>query len=300
MTQETEEKPACQKETSMEIGKKEFRVFEIVSLGVQVILAGIGIGALCIYSGQLKVMRGTLTEMQRSGAQSTDQVWQAIGNLNWMARSSDWAQKQSQLATERSDRLAKLALDTSIQSSRADQRAWLGIYNDKTLISQSTKNDLPGIRQVNLWVHNSGKTPAMDIDGFVIVTTTQHDATPPDYDALMAEHGWTEKTRDPGYSTTSPGKPYLLGKNFATNDIWAPGAESSFEIDFTGIKDNTIDREARDGSTLWVYVLGAITYDDIYKRDATHRSERHKTTFCWVNYMPNQKSVPCPYGQTMN
>ena len=46
-------------------------MFENLSLGIQVALAIIGIGALYIYGGQLTIMRGTLQEMKRSGDAAT-------------------------------------------------------------------------------------------------------------------------------------------------------------------------------------------------------------------------------------
>ena len=64
----------------------------------QVGLGVIGIAALIIYGCQLGVMRGTLSEMKTSGETSTQQMWSAINNLNWMARSVDWSQKTTQKA----------------------------------------------------------------------------------------------------------------------------------------------------------------------------------------------------------
>jgi hypothetical protein len=181
-----------------------------------------------------------------------------------------------------------------------DQRAWLGIYNEKTQISQSKNNDLPGIKHISFWVRNSGRTPALNIDGFVIVTTAAYDQPVPNYETLMAAHGWTEKTQGITYHHPKPGEPYVLGQNIVIGDIVAPGSEGPFDIDFNAIKDNTLNREAPDGSTLWVYVLGAFTYDDIYKHDWTYESARHKTTFCLVNHMPYEGFASCPSGQTMN
>jgi hypothetical protein len=119
VAKKTTDVPAGQKEPAMEISKKEFRVFEIASLGIQVLLAFIGVGALCIYGGQLTVMRGTLAEMKRSGEQSTWQVWKAIDNLNWAARSMDLSQKEVQNGLELSDRQSRTALNETIKQSRA-------------------------------------------------------------------------------------------------------------------------------------------------------------------------------------
>jgi hypothetical protein len=53
----------------------------------------------CVAGLQLIAMRGTLSEMKRSGEPSTQQMWSAISNINWMARSVDWSQKTTQAAT---------------------------------------------------------------------------------------------------------------------------------------------------------------------------------------------------------
>ena len=64
---------------------------------------------------QLATMHGTLIEMKRSGEQSTEQMWSAIGNMNWMARSMDWSQKVSQRG-----------VDASVNALEQEQRAWVG------------------------------------------------------------------------------------------------------------------------------------------------------------------------------
>ena len=53
-------------------------------------LCTVGVGIL-----QWHVMSGTLTEMQQSGGTSTDQLWQAIGNMNWMARTADGSLREA-------------------------------------------------------------------------------------------------------------------------------------------------------------------------------------------------------------
>ena len=41
---------------------------------------------------QNAITDSTLAEMKRSGEQSTHQMWSAIGNMNWIARSMDISQ----------------------------------------------------------------------------------------------------------------------------------------------------------------------------------------------------------------
>jgi hypothetical protein len=96
-------------------------------LGVNVLLALIGIGALCIYSGQLSVMQGTLAEMQRSGNAATNQTWQAIGNINWLARTMDGSLQQNRQSMVAGTEQSKASLKAVIDASKLDQRAWVGV-----------------------------------------------------------------------------------------------------------------------------------------------------------------------------
>lgn len=137
--------------------RREFHLFEILSLGVQSILAIVGIGALCIYGFQLAVMRGTLTEMKRSGSESTQQVWRAIDNINWLARSMDLSQKVSQQAVESSQRQSKAALDASINNARLDQRPWVVL--NRFELSAEPEENVPFTG--TFWIINSGRTPAI-------------------------------------------------------------------------------------------------------------------------------------------
>ncbi len=66
------DRPDNQQETARELAR-EFRWVEAAQLVVNGVLAMVGIIALCIYHGQLKVMQGQLGQMQSSGGQ-TDQL----------------------------------------------------------------------------------------------------------------------------------------------------------------------------------------------------------------------------------
>jgi hypothetical protein len=141
---------AAQEEPPVEF-KREFHIFEIVSLGVNVVLLLVGIAAVCVYRGQLAVMSNTLEEMKRSGQGAAEQTNQLIGNANWLARTM-------QGALEASERQNRDALNASIATSRTDQRAWLGI-KDITLVNTLKPGEhvIVGVNTLN-----SGKTPAIE------------------------------------------------------------------------------------------------------------------------------------------
>src|SRR5882672_2873622 len=77
---------------------------------------GLALVVAIIYGCQLWVMRGTLDEMKRSGKSATDQMWHAIGNINWLARTTDESLKQ-----------AGHAIEESRKQSIADRRPYVTI-----------------------------------------------------------------------------------------------------------------------------------------------------------------------------
>jgi len=96
--------------------RKPMSCFEIATtiLGsVGIIVAGLT--GWAIYK-QDRISAGTLEEMKRSGAQSTDQMWQAIGNVNWMARTMDQSQKKTSASLDAT--LAEMRKQTSAQSKQ--------------------------------------------------------------------------------------------------------------------------------------------------------------------------------------
>jgi hypothetical protein len=122
--------------------------FEIVKDSVLVIL---GIGALCVYNGQLSVMRGTLAEMKRSGADSTNQVWQAIANINWMARTAEQSSKDTLAQMKSQSQEMRRSADSVISANRA----WI--------VPGTPPQNKRAIQEANLEWHNAGKTPAVAV-----------------------------------------------------------------------------------------------------------------------------------------
>jgi len=153
--------------------KKKRHWLEIGYFSSQIVLVVIGILALKIYNGQLTVMQGQLNEMKRSGEQSTEQMWSAIGNVNWMARSMDLSQKESQKGIESNARqsqeqftkilgqmkgqiaTAQGANAIAKQALEAQTRPWIGIVGlpQFTIAGDPAKFDLS--------LHNYGNSPAI-------------------------------------------------------------------------------------------------------------------------------------------
>jgi len=109
--------------------RRELHWLEVLNFCGQIILAAVGIVGVCIYGRQLRVMQGQLDEMKRSGEQSTEQMWSAIGNINWMARSMDWSQKSTKQSM--GEEVAKLQLQVDqVKRSSDAQIKQLAAFED--------------------------------------------------------------------------------------------------------------------------------------------------------------------------
>jgi hypothetical protein len=166
-----------------------------------------------------------------------------------------------------------------------DQRAWLGIQTQKLSTHAIDQGKgLINIDHIVIPALNSGKSPALNIDGFYIVTLRKWDDAIPDYDLIMKSQGWTTEERD---QLSSPlanldmniriAKPGTLnltyGHDIVHNYVLAPNDGNSFELGGQNLnRDSPID-----GMPLYIYILGGFNYDDIYKTD------RHSTRFCLIN-----------------
>src|SRR5437879_5089109 len=89
---------------------REFRIAEKWVIGTNIILALIGLAALWIYNGQLKVMQGQLAEIIRQYPE--------------IKKSAD---------------AAKSAADTAKDTMHIDQRAWIGVVIGRSPLN----NDQP-------------------------------------------------------------------------------------------------------------------------------------------------------------
>lgn len=155
----------------------------------QVGLGVIGLSALFIYGCQLKVMQGQLDEMKRSGEQSTQQMWSAIGNINWEARSADWSQKSTQQAmgnevrqmdaqvlaskaiaqqstiqageTKRLADLAKSSNEQAMRNFETLSRPWVGLEGNVSVSRSQSANGADKL-VLNYTLKNFGAYPALN------------------------------------------------------------------------------------------------------------------------------------------
>lgn len=266
------------------VTKREFRLFEIVSLGLNAGLLIVGAIALHVYSGQLSVMRGTLGEMKRSGESTTEQIWRAIDNINWLARSADLSQKTAQVASGLSAKQAREALDASIAASETDQRAWVGLQEwrcDHCSKDRNTKF----IGAVVATITNTGRTPAADLSIerclYSVQETNMEEPIP---DIAVAMHP-AQRPKGGGVVVCGP-----LG----AAEVIAPGVSkvltlTPFSLPI-GDKDNDVlvmDHRV----TAFVQVTYRIVGD----------TKPHLTTFCLINrWGMGTDFALCPKNQVMN
>jgi hypothetical protein len=166
VSERSENKTTGQQDPTKET-RREFRVFETLSLLSNAILILVGIGAVYVYNGQLGVMRDTLRVMKSSSDTNTEQVWRAISNLNWLARTMDGNLKEAQRSETESRKQARAALNASIEASRNDQRAWVGLKDPQVTLIPDKESI------IKIQFSNTGKTPAISVHMVVEIKRTE-------------------------------------------------------------------------------------------------------------------------------
>jgi len=249
---------------------REFRWTEWAQVIINFALAVIGVIALYIYDGQLKVMSGQLKEMHDSGAQTdtliglyqrqVEQVTkQATDTHDLAERTLAQAQATNRLAKEakRSADIAQEAIKSQIKLSNEERRSWLGLGK-----VSMTKFDEQGVRLLIPFT-NTGKTPAEAEFAISFSITSQPMNDTPKINLPFAASG-----------VIAPQGGQQVIEFF---NIFSPGAYQQVQ-----------------GAKLFVYYIGAIRYID-----KTSPTQRH-TTFCFY-YDPGEHSLqPCTFGNDMD
>jgi hypothetical protein len=224
------------------------------------------------------------------------------------ARSAEAISTQTKLSVDKFERMAKAseesirttqktatdALQASIDSSRLDQRAWVGIEAVKSAVTNSTNRfGRPSamIDDVQILIRNTGKTPALALGGHYIVLQCSWRAKSPDYDQAVAGRTQCFNANPPIVSTLTEGGT-LLGPS-ENGFIVAPQGRKNFLLGSMSFGDrdvpelnNPFDKSPHQGI---IYIVGEITYDDI------SRTKKRRTTFCLIN-VGDQPLSDCPGG----
>jgi hypothetical protein len=203
--------------------------------------AAITFATLSTLGQQLTILRTQIDIMRRSSDIATDQMWQAIGNVNWMAREMDSALMQNKSAMLVTERNAKSALDASISISHQDQRAWV-VMKEVQFKLIPDKSSFT----VDIEFTNTGKTAAIDIRAATEIVRTDPAVEPVfDYTKEMSRMG----------GTMGPGQDFFSARGMMVD--LSP-------LDFSNV---ILGRRK-------MYAAGTIWYGDVF-------GNAHETTFCY-------------------
>lgn len=209
------------------------------------------------------------------------------------------------LATE-ARRQADLARDAML----LDQRPWVGFAGAETIAgTQSSDGKTFSFKSVLISIRNSGKTPAINVSAVTLQTSLDWKEKIGDYDTFTAE---SERRRDEALSKfqeeqirrnpkmadqirawdkeMKEREQKYTSELFPAGQVIAPGlvltqGTPSFSY---GIRDD------EHMTRLVVYILGKITYNDVFQN-----TPKHTTKFCLMRKGGTQ-FVPCPTGNYMD
>jgi hypothetical protein len=245
------------------------RAAEWLQLGINAVLAVVGVIAICIYGGELNVMRQQFTEMSRQTAILNSQAQQAaqdsLAAAGRVERQLNLSEKQVKAAQDQVDAIKK--------QMHEDQRPWVLV--DLNLPPETTERNnviLGGPLGVAIKINNTGKTIARDVKAYCFVEIVKpgeklalnHPQVPP---FIIASGAFSPNT--PIIDTV-----YRLR--------WTSGKPREWDL-FRNPSD--LRPEDKDVEPLrlteadpvnnWLSVHGEITYSDIF-------NVNHWTKFCWL------------------
>jgi len=238
---QTKQRAEDQQATAKEM-RREFRWFEWSSVIINLALAIIGVCALRVYNGQLKVMSDQLTEMGKSREQAKADDTAAITAQEKIATDTlVTAQKNF----ERSSRDSEMTF-------RNEQRAWVGPtgrapaqYTDDSGKPVYLKfAQKPGFSIV---ITNSGKTPALKVRSIIAVWTF------PAHERFVPHYGESQTVST--VQTLFPGAISILSTRSDLPEI-----------------SGLLESKLRSGEGIY-HVYGRIDYEDVFHKP-------HETTFC--------------------
>ena len=221
---------------------KRMSDFERSTIQLTRVAVGVAVVAALFNCLQWLAMRETLDDMKTSGNTSSNQLWQAIGNMNWMARTADGSLQQAQESTRTNKRQSLKSLNATIEQSRLEQRAWVGIDN---WVLEKFEVGAPVVLKVR--VMNKGRTPAVDVRaGGTAGRIVSNDHTPAQVaDILKEEFNKITLVQMP---TISPQN----GEEFIEDEV--------------GNLDTSRFNAVSSGVSTW-YAVGRVTYKDVFHRD---------------------------------
>jgi hypothetical protein len=199
----------------------------------------------------------------------SEETTRAVGELKRAANGSETAMREN-------SRNAQSALNTSIEASRLDQRAWFGIYDFEIL--QFDPNDQTKPLRFQIVFMNTGKTPARQINAqglFQMYAAKFEGPSEADWNAFL---GYFTAAKE-RYSAAPNAKRKMIV------DVSATPLTNNFIINnYTAIKNRTG----------FLYYFGQATYADIDNRP-------HTTKFClFLADLDTKQLAYCGKGNDMD
>lgn len=263
----------------------------------------------------------SLADAAKSQSDNTAKLATAAGDQVEQLRGLVTATKeQNQVLSDQiktGEKDAEKALSASVDNSRRDQRAWVGVVSVQTEGGTSTQ-DYFSFQNVILTIHNSGKTPALKLSGQCCMFKTLIRTDPiPDYDAEVAADAEARQREIEAQIRRNPQMAdrirqfeaetaSLMGQSIHTGGVIAPGVATPISIatsmKFGMVRPNAPNAPGPAAPTIpqipplptTLYILGKFTYNDIFTG-----TERHSTKFCLMRRTGNSVTI-CPEGNWMD
>lgn len=266
----------------------------------------------------LNATNKAITDAIQAGSASTERTIQENRDAVTAALTDNRQELMKILAQNRDAINANAAqgqavLDTSIRASQLDQRPWVGLAEFATIGGTETE-DHKGFayKGVQIVIRNSGKTPAINLSAVTMQTGRNRDDKVRDYDAIVAE---SKKQREEMSAKLLEEQVRRFPKMadeirardkemreleskwetdlFPAGQVLAPGiviTQATGGIDYGNLRGGPEDPFRR----MTVYILGKITYNDIFSG-----TPLHTTKFCLMREMGTQ-FTSCPTGNYMD
>lgn len=282
---------------------------------IAVSFCGIIIGALVliVYSFQLREMckatnaATSAADTARKSLSSSNETSANI--LNEMKNQSNAMQEAANAAKTQAS-ISEKALSATIDSSRTDQRAWVGIANFETIGGlESEDRKTFSYKSIQITIRNSGKTPARNLSAVTIQTFLPRQEKVGDYDSMSNELKKREEEisakfeadeikRNPQnvdrIKALNQAKRTFESRHeanlFPAGQVLAPGVAMTTQT--LGL--NYAIRDDTNMTRLTVYILGKITYNDIFPG-----TKIHTTKFCIMREVGDSFTI-CPTGNWMD
>jgi hypothetical protein len=224
--------------------------------------------------------RESLRYAEDCSTTATNQTWQAIGNINWLARSMDWSQKSTKQAME--EEVGKLQLQVNQVKRSADAATSASRTAEKTLNVSERAYLIAG-------------APALDVAAKIITFPIINLGHIPSGKATLIIHEATINVIDPGAPSMSTIPVEAHWKSYLLDSVppTAGAITYSANVPLRGEDADRVNKGLQQ-----FFTVGTISYNDGFA--GTPETEWH---FCeayvWSMGKKSAQWVPCEWALYM-